>query len=138
MLGLCFAVLSTVGGFSQQIDSVQVFQWEPDGRQTAASANRLVWDLYRRKAPHTTYKGEQMGAISEAVAEYKPSKNVPAALSDLAHVAMVFSKGRCAAFGITEDLERLINLGNLSEYRISGWSQHLYVRTLLAGIAVGR
>jgi hypothetical protein len=130
--------LATACALAQRIDSVHVFQWEPDGKQTAASANRLVWDLHRRNAPHSTYKGEQMTTVSEAVAEYRPSKDVPVALPDLAHLAMVFAQGRRAAFGITEDLERLINLSNLSEYRISGWSQHLYVRTLLAEIAIGR
>ena len=123
---------------AQGIDSVHVFKWENDGLQTAASANRLVWDLHRSRAQHTTYKGEQMTTVSEAVNEYKASRDVPSALPDLAHVAMVFSKGRCAAFGITEDLDRLINLTSLSEYRISGWSQHLYVRALLAEIAVGQ
>lgn len=79
-----------------------------------------------------------MSTVSQAVAEYKASKNVPAALPELAHLAMVFSAGRCAAFGITEDLERLINLSSLSEYRISGWSQHVYVRALLAEIALAQ
>ena len=134
---LFLAMLLASVALAQGIDSVHVFQWTPDGRQTAGSANKLVWELHRRKAPHTTYKGEQMSTVSEAVAEYTASKNVPSALPDLAHVAMVFSRGRCVAFGITADLERLINLSNLSEYRISGWSQHLYVRALLAEIALG-
>src|SRR4030095_10440254 len=119
---------------AQQIDSVHVFKWAPDGKQTANSDNRLVWTLHQQHAEHTTLKGDEMATVSDAVNEYQPSRQVPSALPELAHLAMVFSKGRCAAFGVTEDLERLINLSDLSEYRISGWSQHLYVRTLLAEV----
>lgn len=129
---LFLVVPGAVASHAQQIDSVHVFEWKPDGKQTAASANRLVWDLHQQGAKHATYKGTQMATVNQAVNEYKPSKQVPAALPDLAHVAMVFSNGRRAAFGVTEDLDRLINLSKLSEYRISSWSEHLYVRALLA------
>lgn len=131
---LSLAVFGALPTRAQQLDSVHVFKWVPDGKQTVGSANRLVWTLHKQHAGHTTLKGEEMATVSEAVNEYQPSRAVPAALPDLAHLAMVFSKGRCAAFGVTGDLERLINLSDLSEYRISGWSQHLYVRALLADV----
>jgi hypothetical protein len=49
---------------------------------------------------------------------------------------MVFSGGRPLVFGVTQDLERLINLTARQEYRISGWEEHLYIRSLLAKLLV--
>ena len=121
---------------AQEIDSVHVFQWQNDGRQTATSANRLVWQLHREQAPHTTLKGEELSTVNDAVKEYKPSRQVPSALPDLAHVAMVFSRGRTIAFGVTDDLERLINLTSMREYHISTWSEHVYVRALMTKLLV--
>ena len=74
--------------------------------------------------------------VNDAVKEYKPSRQVPSALPDLAHVAMVFSRGRTIAFGVTDDLERLINLTSMREYHISTWSEHVYVRALMAKLLV--
>ena len=45
---------------------------------------------------------------------------------------MAFYGGHPVAFGVSEDLERLINLTAQREYRISGWEEHLYIRSLLA------
>lgn len=125
-------VVLPLSAAAQRIDSVQVFRWEPDGQQTANSAVRLVWRLFQEDAPHTTLKGEELATVNEAVKEYKPSREVPIALPDLAHVAMVFSHGRHVAFGVTEDLGRLIDLTHLGVYRIDTWSEHVYVRSLLA------
>ena len=121
---------------AQELDSVHVFKWQNDGQQTATSANRLVWQLHRERAPHTTLKGEELSTVNDAVKEYKPSRQVPSALPDLAHVAMVFSRGRTIAFGVTDDLERLINLTSMREYHISTWSEHVYVRALMAKLLV--
>ncbi len=125
-----------VRSVAQQIDSVLVFQWMPDGKQTASSAGRLVWRLYQEGAPHTTLKGDELGTVSDAVKEYKASREVPSALPDLAHLAMVFSRGKRVAFGVTADLDQLINLTSLGVYRISTWSEHVYVRALMAKLLV--
>lgn len=117
---------------AQRIDSVHVFKWEPDGRQTVASAHTLGWRLHLQKAPHTTLKGGELSTVTEAAQTYKPVKQAPGPLPDLGHIAMVFSGGRPLVFGVTRDLERLINLTARQEYRISGWEEHLYIRSLLA------
>ncbi len=121
---------------AQHIDSVHVFKWEPDGRQTVASAHTLGWRLHLEKAPHTTLKGGELSTVTEAIRTYKPVKQVPGPLPDLRHIAMVFSGGRPMVFGVTQDLERLINLTARREYRISGWEEHVYIRSLLAKLLV--
>jgi hypothetical protein len=121
---------------AQRIDSVHVFKWTPDGQQTVASAHTLGWRLHLEKAPHTTLKGEELATVTEAVQTYKPVKQVPGPLPDLGHIAMIFSGGRPMVFGVTQDLERLINLTARREYRISGWEDHLYIRSLLAKLLV--
>ena len=49
---------------------------------------------------------------------------------------MVFSRGKRVAFGVTADLDQLINLTSLGVYRISTWSEHVYVRALMAKLLV--
>jgi hypothetical protein len=133
-----FVLLFLLGtkAVAQRIDSVHVFKWEPDGRQTVASAHTLGWRLHLEKAPHTTLKGGELSTVTEAVQTYKPVKQAPGPLPDLGHIAMVFSGGRPLVFGVTQDLERLINLTARQEYRISGWEEHLYIRSLLAKLLV--
>ncbi len=133
MIALASASISST---AQEIDSVHVFRWQNDGLQTATSANRLIWQLHRDDASHTTLKGAELSTVNDAVTQYKPTRNVPAVLPDLAHIAMVFSRGRTIAFGITEDLGRLIDLTRMREYRISTWSEHMYVRALMAKLLV--
>lgn len=121
---------------AQRIDSVHVFKWKADGRQTAASAHTLGWHLHLSKAPYTTLKGAEIATVTEAIGTYKPVRNVPGPLPDLGHLAMVYYGGRPVVFGVTEDLERLINLTARREYRISGWEEHVYIRALLAKLLV--
>jgi hypothetical protein len=135
VLLMLLSLLAMTAG-AQRIDSVHVFKWEPDGRQTVASAHTLGWRLHLQKAPHTTLKGGELSTVTEAAQTYKPVKQVPGPLPDLGHIAMVFSGGRPLVFGVTRDLERLINLTARQEYRISGWEEHLYIRSLLARLLV--
>lgn len=131
-----FMVLTAPVALAQRIDSVYVFKWQADGRQTVASAHTLGWRLHLSHAPHTTLKGPELATVSEAVRTYRPATQVPGPLPDLAHVAMVFSGGRPLVFGVTDDLGRLINLTARQEYRISGWEEHVYIRALLAKLLV--
>ena len=49
---------------------------------------------------------------------------------------MAFSQGRPLAFGVTEDLGRVINFTARKEYRISSLMEHLTVRTILGKLLV--
>jgi hypothetical protein len=49
---------------------------------------------------------------------------------------MVFSGGRPMVLGVTRDLDRLINLTARREYRLSGWEDHVYIRSLVAKLLV--
>lgn len=104
---------------AQHVDSVQVYRWVPDGKQNSGSAQALVWRLYHARAEHRTLNGEEIATLRGTMEEYRPSRHVPSALPDLAHVAMVFANGRRIAFGLTADLDRLIDLTDMREFRIS-------------------
>ena len=117
---------------AQQLDSVHVYQWKADGQQTVASAHTLGWRLHNEKAPYTTLKGAELATVTEAMASYEPSRPLHGPLPDLVHLGMVFSGGRPMVFGVSEDLERMINLTARREYVISSWSEHLHVRAFLA------
>lgn len=138
LLALLFCPFYTSLLHAQQLDSVHVYQWRPDGQQTVASAHTLGWRLHNEKAPYTTLKGAELVTVTEVMGSYKPSRPLHGPLPDLAHLGMVFSGGRPMVFGVTEDLERMINLTARREYVISGWSEHLYVRALLAKMLLER
>jgi len=123
---------------AQPLDSVHVYEWKADGQQTLASAHTLGWRLHNEKAEHTTLKGAELAAVTQAMESYKPSRPLHGPLPDLAHLGMVFSGGRPTVFGVSEGLERMINLTARREYVISGWSEHLYVRALLAKMLLER
>ncbi len=132
IIALCF-------GFSlcaQPMDSIHVYKRVPAGAYTSANANALAWQLHRSDAPHRTLKGSELDVVREAMDEYRPQRHTYGTLSDLTHVAMAFSGGRPVAFGVSDDLGRVINFTARTEYRISTWSQHLTVRALLSRLLV--
>ncbi len=134
LLGL-FAAMSAMAA-AQRIDSVHVFKKIPPAAYTSASANALAWRLHKEDAPHRTVRGKDIGTVREALSDYKPSRHTYAPLADLTHLAIVFSAGRPVAFGVTGDLDRVINFTARTEYRISTWTEHLRVRALLATLLV--
>lgn len=134
LLGL-FAAMSTMAA-AQRIDSVHVFKKIPPAAYTSASANALAWRLHKEDAPHRTVRGKDIGTVREALSDYKPSRHTYAPLADLTHLAIVFSAGRPVAFGVTGDLDRVINFTARTEYRISTWTEHLRVRALLTTLLV--
>jgi len=117
---------------AQQLDSVHVFRTVPGVVYTSATANTLAWRLHNEHAPHRTVKGSQLTSATEALTNYKPVRHLPGTLEELSHVAIAFSNGRPVAFGVTEDLGRIINFTARMEYRISSMTEHIRVRALLA------
>ncbi|MBL7951605.1 MAG: hypothetical protein JNM62_07785 [Flavobacteriales bacterium] len=118
-------------GFGQVIDSVHVFKKLPTAAYTSASANALAWKLHQAKAEHVTLKGAEIATVREGMAQYKPVPHRSGPIPGLQHLAIVFSRGRPTALGLTGDLDRLINFTARSEYRISSMSEHLKVRAIL-------
>jgi hypothetical protein len=125
-----------VGLSAQPMDSIQVFQRIPSVVHTSAKANTLAWHLYRTNAPHRTLKGKDLVVVREAMGEYRAERHTYSELPDLTHVAMAFSQGRPLAFGVTEDLGRVINFTARKEYRISSLMEHLTVRNILGKLLV--
>lgn len=123
-------------GQTQRIDSLHVFPRITPSAYTSASANALVWKLHQRNAEHRTVKGADMGTVTQALANYQPMRHTYGPLPDLTHLAIVFTGGRPVAFGVTGDLDRVINFTARTEYRISTWSEHIRVRALLAKLLV--
>lgn len=121
---------------AQRMDSIHVFKRVPAGSYTSASANALAWKLHQENAVHRSLKGDDLNVAEEAMAQYKPQRHTYGPLPELSHVAIVFSGGRPVAFGVTGDLDRVINFTARTEYRISTWSEHLTVRALLARLVV--
>jgi len=135
MLFGLFAVLA-LNGWAQRMDSVHVFRRIPPAAYTSAGANALAWRLHKENAPHRTVLGSDIGVVREALSDYTPSRHTYAPLTDLTHLAIVFSGGRPVAFGVTGDLDRVINFTARTEYRISTWAEHLRVRAVLATLLV--
>jgi hypothetical protein len=117
---------------AQKIDSVHVYKKSWEGTISSAKANAMVWRLHQQDAPHATLKGAELASVTETMKTYKPSRHTFGQLKDLEHLAMVFSGGRPLAFGVTEDLDVLINFTARQEYHIFSFSDHLRVRALLA------
>ena len=124
---LCFAGTLV----AQDLDSVHMYQRVAEGNYSPAEANALAWRLYRQDAPHRTVKGSDMAVVGEALDEYSPQRHTYGPLPEVSHVAMGFSGGRPIAFGVADDLGRVINFTARKEYRISTWSEHVKVRALL-------
>jgi hypothetical protein len=121
---------------AQPMDSIHVYKRVPPGTYSSANANALAWKLHQQEATHRTLKGSELEVVREAMAEYRPQRHTHGALPGLSHVAMAFSGGRPVAFGVTDDLGRVINFTARTEYRISTWAEHLAVRALLSQLLV--
>lgn len=121
---------------AQPMDSIHVYKRVPPGTYSSAKANALAWQLHQQEATHRTLKGSELEVVREAMAEYRPQRHTYGALPGLSHVAMAFSGGRPIAFGVTDDLGRVINFTARTEYRISTWAEHLAVRALLSQLLV--
>jgi hypothetical protein len=132
VLLICVLLTAAQNVAAQRIDSVHVYKKSWEGAISSASANAMVWRLHRDDAAHTTLKGSELASVTETMKTYKPSRHAFGQLKDLEHLAMVFSGGRPLAFGVTEDLDVLINFTARQEYHISSFSDHVRVRALLA------
>ena len=133
---LAIPVLLSLALSAQPMDSIHVYKRVPMGTYSSARANALAWQLHQQEAPHRTLKGSELDVVREAMAEYRPQRHTYGALPGLSHVAMAFSGGRPVAFGVTDDLGRVINFTARTEYRISTWAEHLAVRALLSQLLV--
>lgn len=128
----CLALIAMCGpSNAQAIDSVHVFDALTVGGHTSASAHALAWRLHRADARHVTLKGAEITTVREGLAHYGPAQHRYGPIPDLKHIAMVFTKGRPTALGITEDLDRIINFTARQEYRISTMAEHIKVRAVL-------
>ncbi len=121
---------------AQTMDSIHVYERVPPGQYTSAAANALAWKLHQGNARHRSLQGGELDVVREALAQYKPQRHTYTALPGLSHVAMVFVGGRPVAFGVTSDLERVINFTARQEFRISSIGEHLAVRAVLAKLLV--
>ena len=117
---------------AQRIDSVHVYRKSWEGTISSARANAMVWRLHREDAAYTALKGSELITVAETMRTYRPSRHTFGELKDLEYLAMVFSGGRPLAFGVTEDLDVLINFTARTEYHIASFSDHVRVRALLA------
>lgn len=131
VLGLHVAAQDT-----RRIDSVHVYKRIPPGSYTSASANALAWRLHQGDAAHRVLHGSDINVVAQAFAEYEPARHNSGPITGLSHVAMVFYGGRPVAFGVTEDLDRVINFTARREYHISTVGEHVRVRALLAQLMV--
>lgn len=129
LLGLCVCVCHAQ---AQRIDSLHVFKKLPQGKYTSASANAMAWKLDREHSPYTVVKGQQMNTAGEAFKSYAPTRHIFRELPGLQHLAMGWSGGRPFTLGVAEDMDLVINFTARTEYRISGMTDRIRVRALLA------
>ncbi len=121
---------------AQRIDSIHVFKQLPSGHYTSASANAMAWQLYRGNAAFTVVKGERMATAAEAMKSYTVQRHNFRDLPSLTKVAMGFSGGRPFTLGVADDMDLVINFTARTEYRISGMTDRIRVRALLARMVV--
>ena len=119
---------------AQRLDSIHVFNKLPPGHYTSASANALAWKLDREHAAYRAIRGDAMATVAEAMTSYQPSKHTYRDLPTLTHVAMAWYGGRPLAFGVADDMDLVINFTAGTEYRISGMTDRIRVRALIAGM----
>lgn len=129
-------VLLTAPATAQRIDSIHVFKQLPQGHYTSASANATAWALYRKNTAFTVVKGERMSTASEAMKSYTPLRHNFRPLPGLQHLAMGWSGGRPFTLGVADDMDLVINFTARTEYRISGMTDRIRVRALLARMVV--
>jgi len=135
----CFAILLLLLALplhAQRIDSIHVFKELPPGHYTSASANATAWVLYRKQAAHTAVKGDRMATAAEAMTSYRPERHGFRPLPGLQYLAMGWSGGRPFTLGVADDLDLVINFTARTEYRISGMTDRIRVRALLARMVV--
>ncbi|MEO7081354.1 MAG: hypothetical protein ABIY71_07490 [Flavobacteriales bacterium] len=135
LFGLCLS-MSFCHAQSQRIDSLHVFKKLPPGKYTSASANAMAWKLDREHAPYTVVKGQQMNTAGEAFKSYAPTRHIFRELPGLQHLAMGWSGGRPFTLGVSDDLDLVINFTARTEYRISGMTDRIRVRALIAKMMV--
>ncbi|MCB0773327.1 MAG: hypothetical protein KDB93_08125 [Flavobacteriales bacterium] len=130
------ALVAVLSAHAQRLDSIHVFKRLPQGHYTSASANALAWQLLRGRAPFTTVTGDRMATAREAMTGYLPARHTFRNLPTLTHVAIAWSGGRPVALGVADDLDLIINFTARTEYRISGMTDRIKVRALLARMVV--
>ena len=135
LIGFCSAI-GVCRAQSQRIDSIHVFKQLPPGKYTSASANAMAWKLYRDNVPCTMVKGQQMTTAGEALKSYVPERHIFRELPGLQHLAMGWSGGRPFTLGVADDLDLVINFTARTEYRISGMTDRIRVRALIARMMV--
>ena len=135
LFGLCLTI-SVCCAQSQRIDSIHVFKKLPPGKYTSASASAMAWKLDRNKAPYTVVKGQQMSTAGEAMKSYAPDRHIFRELPGLQHLAIGWSGGRPFSLGVADDLDLVINFTARTEYRISGMTDRIRVRALIARMLV--
>lgn len=118
--------------YAQRIDSIHVFKQLPPGTYTSASANATAWALHRNLAAFTTVKGERMATARQAMKSYSPTRHTFQPLPTLQYLAMGFSGGRPFTMGVADDLDLVINFTARTEFRISGMTDRMRVRALMA------
>ncbi len=121
---------------AQQIDSIHVFKQLPAERYTSASANAMAWALFRKGAAFTNVKGARMATATEAMKSYAPLRHNFRPLPGLQYLAVGFSGGRPFTMGVADDMDLIINFTARTEYRISGMTDRIRVRALLAKMVV--
>ena len=122
--------------FTQRIDSMHVFKQLPTVKFTSASANATAWKLYRDHAPYVALKGQQMTTAGEALRSYEPARHIFRALPGLEHLAIGWTGGRPFTLGVADDTDLVINFTAGTEYRISGMTDRIRVRALIARMMV--
>ena len=133
-IGAVFFLALAGNAQAQRLYSVHVFRALPPGHYTSASANALAWKLDREHAPYRAIRGDAMATVAEAMTSYQPSKHTYRDLPTLTHVAMAWYGGRPLAFGVADDMDLVINFTAGTEYRISGMTDRIRVRALIAGM----
>lgn len=133
LFGLCVCVCHAQ---AQRIDSLHVFKKLPPGKYTSASANAMAWKLDREHAPYTVVKGQQMNTAGEAFKSYAPTRHIFRELPGLQHLALGWSGGRPFTLGVSDDLDLVVNFTARTEYRISGMTDRMRVRALIARMMV--
>ncbi|MBS1945157.1 MAG: hypothetical protein JST98_08175 [Bacteroidetes bacterium] len=96
----------------------------------------MAWALFRKGAAFTNVKGARMATATEAMKSYAPLRHNFRPLPGLQYLAVGFSGGRPFTMGVADDMDLIINFTARTEYRISGMTDRIRVRALLAKMVV--
>lgn len=77
-----------------------------------------------------------MSTATEAMQSYAPGRHTFRELPGLQHLAMGWSGGRPFTLGVADDMDLVINFTARTEYRISGMTDRIRVRALMARMVV--